>query len=91
VIDLISLVNVERLDKALTTIFRDSNSILMGLAFKNDLTVLRKHLPQLEFPKSVANHCDAADLLSKMLIFEAKVSGTKTPLPVPAGTLRGIT
>jgi len=95
VIDLISLVQSQRLDKALTLIFRDTNTILVGLAFKNDLTLLRKHLPHLEFPKSVANHCDAADLHAKMQAFNAKKAKELNPdlkvtPAVVAGTLKGI-
>jgi hypothetical protein len=79
----------------LTSIFRDEKTILVGLGFKNDLTLLRKHLPHLEFPKSVANHCDAADLHAQIQVFESQKAQELDPTgkvipPVVAGTLRAI-
>lgn len=58
IIDLVELANNPALEKVLTEIFMHSNTVCVGFAFKNDLDMLGKFLPEMSFYRRVFHFID---------------------------------
>jgi len=58
VIDLIGLNGSLVLDKMLTHIFTNKNSVILGFSFANDLKMLKKNIKEMNFYRTIANLCD---------------------------------
>ena len=57
-IDMIGLANSAELDKTLTEIFMQANTICVGFSFHSDLSVFSKSLPSMQFFRNFTNYLD---------------------------------
>jgi len=79
-IDLVAFANHKGLDEVLTKVFTNENSVCIGFAFRSDLEVFAKHLPNMQFYKKFAKFIDVQDYYMKLYELDNQIGLAKVAL-----------